>query len=122
METTDSWIRFTTECEFVQQVPSRWKKAYSQNGDYGFGNDTREQAYQRLVALPPHATAHDVEQIVGNDTWVGASCKACNNWTVEVCEVGDPPGYDNDTIRLCPSCAAILAQTLEAWVRKVKGA
>jgi len=67
----------------------------------------REEEIDALDALDPEmATASQVAEIMGNDSWVHPrECDECGKATWDIVEMGgDPSSYDNGPRNFCEDC------------------
>lgn len=89
-----------------------WLANYGPDGSYG--SDKRGRAVGReLLALDPEtATAAQVTEIIGNDSWAGPlACSQCGARTYDIVQVGQPEDYDSG---LCRECLSSALKMLEA--------
>ena len=99
--------------EQVQDVAARWKNTYCHKDGWRCmaGSINHEAIYMRLIALPPTATASDVEQIIGNNSWCAQhKCSECGTESDVAFEVGEEPDYESATAVLCRECAIRVGQ------------
>lgn len=88
----------------VLGVADRWKAQHCHGGKWTeLRSGDSEAVYQRLIALQRGATAKDVAEIVGNDSWVGERCDECLERDAIVL-VGQEPDYESATVYLCAEC------------------
>lgn len=95
----------STERDKIRTVVARWKVQYPTNRSSG----EKLAIGEKLAALDPEtATAEDVKQIIGNDSWTTAWCDECESshaWTVRI---GQETDYESSTVTLCRNCAQML--------------
>ncbi len=59
---------------------------------------------RRLDALEANATAKEVEDIIGNDTWTTLDCDECKRKVAAVVEIGDPSRDSYERRDVCKKC------------------
>jgi len=102
------------ERDQIANVAQRW------HGQYGTGTYSADKrgrdVYAELTALDPAtATAEQVADIVGGNSWVAAeSCHECRAESWDIVEVGEPADYESATARLCADCLRKALALLEA--------
>lgn len=88
----------------VKSVPGRWIEQYGQGS---YRHDRRGRSVDKeLQALDvEHATAKQIEEIIGNNSWAGPlTCNECGANTYEIVEVGEPQDYESATAYICKGC------------------
>ena len=129
-------MRIITERTQIREVSKRWDRQYPQESA---AHDKRVigDCLRRLDLET--ATADEVAAIIGNRTWAEHSTCECDPCRIPpddasdccfdyhrkthaiVVEVGEPPGYDSRTVRMCLSCARAALAMIEA-AHKTEGA
>lgn len=98
-------MKIITERTLIREVAEKWREAYS---DPHWIKDKEKQAIGvNLAALDPErATPADVEAVIGNPSWTNVGeCDECGKAVKALVEVGQDPGYDSSTARICKRCA-----------------
>lgn len=100
-------MKLLTEREQVRSVSAKWRSQYatytsSDRADVAHKKDIG----MRLAALNPEkATAADVSEIVGNESWVcPTECDECGESSWNVVVLGEAPDYDSSTACICVRC------------------
>ena len=101
-------MRLINERENVRGVAERWKSQYC-HGDGSWSttiNGDTGMVYKRLAALDIEtATASQVAEIIGNNTWAGpGDCNECGQSRNVLVELGQDPDYESATARICEDC------------------
>ena len=80
--------------------------------DYG-----KEAIYEKLLKLDSNATAEDVKDIIGNDSWTNLRCDECETDGLDVIiQVGQEPDYDSSTVNLCIDCSVKATSLLKGII------
>jgi hypothetical protein len=81
----------------IRGVAKAWREQY--------GTDKADIA-KRLDALGPDASAKEVENIIGNNTWTELNCDECGRDMSAVVRIGDPSDddYERRDVDLCEEC------------------
>jgi hypothetical protein len=95
--------RLLTVRQCIRTVAERWRYQYPGPQNV---QGTRGDTWRALQALDVEtATAEDVAQIIGNDSWTSIKCNACGRDDCEMAvEVGELPDYETMTATLCAGC------------------
>lgn len=103
-------MRVITRKSLAAGVAELWRKQYylPYRDVWSYGEGKRE-TWEALVALGPNPLPCDVNSIIGNSSWTCCKCDECGSHVEAVIEVGQDPGYESSTARLCFSC------TSKAW-------
>lgn len=112
-------MKLITERTLVRDVATRWANAYPKAGPYG--RDPQKQAITKaLAALDAEiATAADVAEIIGNDSWCERpKCHECGETVDAAVQVGEELDYESNTATLCMAC---LQNALELMVQNEQG-
>lgn len=95
-------MKLITERDKIIGVSKAWDATYA-SGSYG---DDKLVIGDRLRALKlKSATAADIKDIIGNDTWTSLKCDECEKNVTVVVQVGDESDYESPTVCLCVKCA-----------------
>lgn len=102
-------MKLITQRDLIRDVANRWEKQYPEKGDL-----PRLAILRRLRALDVEtASAQQVADIIGNDSWTSQSCSECGEDHADaVVQVGQELNYESRTAWLCLPCvrkAAALA-------------
>lgn len=95
--------KYPTEAEQVSSVAERFDKQYFDKMDLIlYDGSTPAQISKKLHGLTSTSTARDVEEIVGNKSWIvePRACTECGEATYKLVVLGD----DEDDVLLCKSC------------------
>ena len=99
-------------------VAAAWRKQYEQ---YDNGNDRwmapitlcdgktfdPKAVYRELLVCS--GTKDEIDAIIGNESWTGFQCDECDDYSIKVFQMGEPPNQYN-TLMVCPTCAQRYAQ------------
>ena len=103
-------ILLTTRTK-IRSVADRGKEQYCRGDRWceaWRGRKPADVIYKRLAALDVEtATAADVEEIIGNDSWTVIDCDECGERVPAVVRVGYDPDYEssmNSTALVCADC------------------
>ena len=99
-----------TANDLAPTVAARWREQYGdepKNPKFG-------EILRALDALGVGATAEEVEQIVGNESWTREWCAVCCRMVTTWARIGDEPDYESSTVYVCDECAPKVARALEA--------
>lgn len=110
-------MHIITQRMLIQGVAKRWHQQYApfSNGSpplfsarKGLGTSlTKEGIYQHLEALDKEtASAADVANIIGNESWTRMTCDECKSDVDWLLEVGAERDYESSTACLCKECVA----------------
>ena len=90
-------MELINERQLIRGVADKWRRQY--RGD-------KRDIQEKLAALDPEtATAKDVFEIVGNDSWtIPPSCSECGAEASEIVQVGEEPDYESNTAYICGPC------------------
>lgn len=97
-------MKLITERTLIREMAERWATQYPR-GKSEPGSSS-QRIYKKLLALDKEkATAKDVADIVGNDSWTRVcDCSECGTTPQVIVQVGEEPDYESRTAYLCPSC------------------
>ena len=88
----------------VRTVARRWHVQYGA-GTYGSDNRGRMVGNELAALDAETATAADVAEIVGHESWVGENtCHECGAETWDAVQVGQQPDYESSTATICRDC------------------
>lgn len=101
------------ERSHVRDVAKRWERQYASYMDSGsrgelkkvLKRDAKDVLFKLKSLDVETATAEDVKNIIGNDSWVcDTKCDECGKAFGEVVQLGEEPDYESHTICICSSC------------------
>lgn len=109
-------MKIINERSQVRDVARAWKEQYKGwNGPNRKENDAIGRALSALNKET--ATAADVEEIIGNGSWVKQKpCNECGNLFETVIEIGEPDDYESRTVTLCVGCVEKALKAMRAAV------
>jgi hypothetical protein len=86
----------------IRMAAARWQAQYLTNSGWKqVMNGSSEKVYEKLRALDPDtASAKDVTDAIGNQSWSSYWCSECEDYTERAIAI---EGGDSATY-LCPSC------------------
>lgn len=89
----------------VKQAIEEWVQAYGLDQG-GYGDNRGRRVGAELMALDQEtATAAQVAEIIGNDSWTHAkACDECGQESWRVVEIGEPRAPDSATAVVCRDC------------------
>ena len=94
-------MKVITERDLIRLAPKRWRDIYA-DGRHG---EDKLEILKKLEALNTEtATAKEISDIIGNDSWVKRLCSECGCYKTPVIEVGEEPDYESSTATLCRPC------------------
>lgn len=101
----------------IEGVAERWKAQYCRLGVWS-STITGDSGviYAHLAALNPAiATAKDVAEIIGNNSWAGPDdCHECGKTVERTVQIGQPPDYESHTAQICLECLRKAVQLMES--------
>jgi hypothetical protein len=104
-------MELITERSLIATVSERWREQYSSSR-----YPDKQSIAVRLEKLDlKTATAEQVKEIIGNDSWTRVPrCSECGTESVaRIVRVGEEPDYDSNTAYLCPSCVCKAMKLVE---------
>lgn len=97
-------MRIITTRSLIREVADRWAFQYPPSVCRGNHPDKFE-TYKKLLILDKEtATPQDLVDIIGNSSWTSLQCDECSQDVEAVIELGEEPGWESRTARICPSC------------------
>ena len=95
-------MKLITERDLIRKIAASWFNQYQAwFKDY----PDKKITYGKLLALDKeNASPADIESIIGNDAWTAQYCNECKELSTIIVEVGEEPGYDSSTAKICPDC------------------
>ena len=95
-------VKIIGQREQIKGIAARWRLQYP-TGQWGAD---KEDIYRRLAALDDDvATAKEVAEIVGNNSWCGTQgCDECDRQFDTIMQLGQEPDYDSHTLNICFGC------------------
>jgi len=111
-------MNIITRREKIANVAQAWKRQYYNGCKWSYNNDNDKEAkYNRLMHLPSDATEHDIEEIIGNDSWTGVGCDICEDeHCVAVIGLSWSAEYGEPLAWVCLACLQEAAISLETVV------
>lgn len=92
-----------TERFLISEVAKRWFKQYSELPDWKRG------VYEKLCKIDLNtASAIEVNQIIGNDTWTTQRCDVCRNNILPAVVVGE-----DEPTTVCHKCVKQMSDLLK---------
>jgi len=122
--TAPTWlVHLASERAQVAKVAERWKAQYCSQGQWArCSTGSSGEVHQRLSALSADATAQDVAEIIGNDSWIGEHCDGCRGHAVDSWQIGEAPDYESHRVVLCSACMDLLVKTYKVERMRLKRA
>jgi hypothetical protein len=108
-------MKLTTQRDLIRAVAARWRQQYEPftNDDkplFSVRNGYRQPIPKKAIAEKldaldkETATAAEVAEIIGNESWTRLTCDECGKDTDALLTVGQEPDYESHTASLCRSC------------------
>lgn len=98
-------MRVLDEHARVRDAIQDWINSYGLTATYGADKRGRQIGKELLALNQATATADEVAEIIGNDSWSGKlSCGECGTKTWDIIEIGERPDYESATAYLCSDC------------------
>ena len=103
-------MKLTTQRDLIKSVAKRWFNQYERSLDefpslFSPSTKTKRMTLTALQSLNTDtATAKDVSDIIGNESWTRMTCDGCSKGVTALLTVGQPRDYDSNTADLCESC------------------
>lgn len=101
-------MRIITERQEILGVAERWKNNYCKPGGEWYTlhkNISAGFIYSRLYELDLNtATAKQVNDIIGNESWTRIKCDECEENKTELIDVGQKEDYESRTACICFDC------------------
>ena len=92
-----------TERFLISEVAKRWLKQYPELPDW------KRVVYEKLCKIDlSKASAIEVNQIIGNDTWITQRCDVCHNNILPAVVVGS-----DESITVCHKCVKQMSDLLK---------
>ena len=109
-------MNIITRREKIANVAQAWKRQYYDGRRWTYKAD-HQVTYNRLMQLSPNATEHDVEEIIGNDSWTGVECNICEDeHCVAVIGLGWSDEHGEPLAWACLACLQEAATSLETVI------
>lgn len=106
-------MKIITHRLLIQNVARRWRETYFSNGEWKYDSG-KSDIYKKLATLlKDKATAKEVNDIIGNESWTRITCNECRKDTDWVMRLGEEPDYESETACLCKSCIQKAASLME---------
>ena len=88
----------------IQGAAKRWRAVYGQDGNERYGADkaVKARALERLDGNT--ASADEVNEIIGNESWLRITCDECGKGVDAAVQVGQEPDYESSTATICFGC------------------
>ena len=111
-------MNIITRREKIANVAQAWKKQYYERNKWIYNTQgDKEAKYNRLMRLPSDATEHDIEEIIGNDSWTGVDCNICEDeHCIAVIGLGRSAEYGEPLAWVCLACLQEAAISLKTVV------
>ena len=100
-------MKFITIRDLIRSVARRWYGTYhpERTERWSLLGIEPEKKYESLSAMDVEtATAEDVADIVGNDSWTNLQCDECGESVTMVVQLGQEPDYESNTANVCIRC------------------
>ncbi|WP_157900143.1 hypothetical protein [Rhodoferax koreensis] len=95
-------MKHLNEREQIRNAATKWRWQYA-----GYPKNSEfSKISQKLEKLDVNsATAEDVKNIIGNDSWCSPmGCNECGKSSWECVELGEPADYESRTAHICRDC------------------
>lgn len=97
-------MKLLDEKSQINDVADRWIAQYG-HGTYCSDTRGRHVGKELLAINKESATASDVAEIIGNNSWVcEKSCSECGAESWNIVQIGEEPDYESHTANICRDC------------------
>lgn len=94
-------MKLINERNSVRDVAARWERQYPKDGHYGENKETQAITTALYKLDVETATAADVAEIVGNNSWCEPlTCDECGEDVSTAVQLGQEPDYGSATATL----------------------
>lgn len=116
--------RVETERERVRAVADRWAAQYPihqwpDRPDSALNHKRATIAKLRAIDVET-ATAAEVNEIIGNDSWCGPdNCDECGVRTFDMVHIGEEPDYEARYVEVCRGCLLKMVSLIDNQTEEV---
>lgn len=109
-------VEIVTQRDIIRGAAKRFRESYGSDLDSVSwkGDKTRRDILNELEALDADtASAAQVDEIIGNNSWTGFNCDLCGEPQTLIIRAGDEPDYEARWLDICPKCVCGMAKLVE---------
>jgi hypothetical protein len=107
-------VKLLNERTRVKDAIKQWIESHGLTGSYSADRRGRHVGKELSALDQETATAKDVAEIIGNNSWAGMlTCDECGKEAWDLVQLGEEPDYESSTASICVDCLKKAVELIE---------